>query len=172
MSGKAKGWWGRNWKWFVPVGCLGILICVVALVAVCIGIGYMMITSSAPYQAAVSAAQSDPRVIAALGSPMKQGLLFSGNIKENTAWSLAGGNTNSGWAEFHIQIHGPKGKGKLHVVGLEANGKWTYQTLTIEIEATKEIIDLNRKPNKSENRRTHKVNQTMVERRLVLYPIG
>ena len=172
MSGKAKGWWGRNWKWFVPVGCLGILICVVALVAVCAGIGYTMITSSTPYQAAVSAAKSDSRVIAALGSPMKQGLLFSGNIKEKTDWSLAGGNTSSGWAEFHIQIHGPKGKGKLHVVGLEANGKWTYQTLTIEIEATKEIIDLNQKAKKSENRRNHEAGPMLTAWMPGLYPMG
>lgn len=155
MSGKGKGWWGRNWKWCVPVGCLGIIGCVVALFAVCVGIGYMMLKSSAPYQAAIAAAKSDPRVIAALGAPVTPGLLFTGKVNESTDWSSTGGESSSGWADMHIQIHGPKGKGKIHVGGSKVNGKWIYHTLTVEIEATHETIDLNKRPKKSEFRRSH-----------------
>src|SRR5204863_6238 len=55
-----RGWWSRNWKWVVPVGCLA------PLVVCCGGIGMLVtfvfgaIKSSEPYREAVARGQASP----------------------------------------------------------------------------------------------------------------
>src|SRR4051812_50045158 len=67
------GWWSRNWKWFVPVGCLSLL----ATCGCCIG-GSLLFTfnavkSSRAYQEGVARAKADPDVQKALGTPVEAG---------------------------------------------------------------------------------------------------
>ena len=155
MSRKGKGWWSRNWKWFVPVGCLGILVCIGIFVGVVCGFAFMMIRASDPYQTAVAMAKSDPRVTAALGGLITTGLLVDGSINERSDWSTGSGGSSSGSADLHIPLHGPKGEGNFHAVGIKANGKWTYQTLIVEAKRTKQVIDLNKRSKKTEGRMIH-----------------
>jgi len=75
---KAKGnWWTRNWKWFVPTGCLTILALFLVFVA-----------------------------------------------------------------DLAIPISGPKGKGTIYVKAAKSLGRWTYSDLIVEIQATRNRIDL------------------------------
>ena len=75
------------WKW----GALG---CLAVIVIGAIGIGVLVvfvfgaIKSSDVYKEALSRAQNDPRVIAALGSPIKSGFFLSGNVNVNNSLSL------------------------------------------------------------------------------------
>src|SRR5436305_8657544 len=78
-------WWNRNWKWFVPVGCLSVTIFFVAFVASIIFIVFSAVKSTDVYKDALARAKADPAVIEALGSPIKEGLLVSGNTNVNGA---------------------------------------------------------------------------------------
>jgi len=77
---EAKGnWWRRNWKWFVPTGCLTIVILFVAFVGSIVIIVFSAIKSTDPYKDAFAKAKMHPAVIEALGSPIKEGFFVSGN---------------------------------------------------------------------------------------------
>lgn len=134
------GWWSRNWKWFLPTSCcLGTLLCIIAAVAL-FGVGIFSIISgvsailksSEPYQTAVARAKADEKVVAALGTPISEGFPTG---KVNT-------NNDSGDADIHVPLTGPKGKGTLHVVGTKSAGTWTYSTMSVTIAGTDETIDL------------------------------
>lgn len=156
MNGKKKSWWGRNWIWMVSVGCLGMIVIVVGLLAVLIGIGLKIVKSSTPYVQAVAAAKADPRVIAALGSPINEGWFFNGNVTESSNWSSGAGSTSSGSANLKISIHGPKGEGTIHVVGTMSGGKWVFSILSVTIKATGQSIDLKEKSKKSGRLENHR----------------
>jgi hypothetical protein len=155
MGQQKKGWWGRNWVWFLPVGCMGIFILGVGLLVGLAAIGFHFLRSSDPYQMAVAAAKADPRVIAALGSPVEDGWFFSGNINESNSWSSGSGSSDSGIAEFTISIHGPKGKGTLHAVGSKSGGKWIFSLLVVTVNGTGKSIDLKENPKRSELRENY-----------------
>ena len=99
-------WWKRNWKWFVPLGCLSVTIFFVAFVASIILIVFSAIKSTDVYKHALARAKADPAVIEALGSPIKEGFLVSGNTNVNGA---------SGEANLAIPVSGPKGNGTIYV---------------------------------------------------------
>ncbi len=130
---KSRTWWQRNWKWFVPVACVGALALFAAFVMLIITIVFGMVKSSDVYKDALSAAQTNPAVAQALGSPIKAGIFVMGSINVSGA---------SGQADLAIPISGPKGKGTIYAVASKVMGRWTFSKLAIEIKATKEIIDL------------------------------
>ena len=77
-SPQRTNWWGRNWKWFVPTGCLGILLLAASFVFVIICIVFSAMKSSDAYKIALAKAQADPRVVNALGFPITDGFFVSG----------------------------------------------------------------------------------------------
>lgn len=126
-------WWQRNWKWFVPTGCITILaLCAVFGAIIVFGISAAMKSSDA-YQIAVAKAKADSRVIAALGTPIEEGLFTSGST------NVSGG---SGQADLSIPLSGPKGKGTLYAVATKSAGTWTYSKLSLRVEGTGENIDI------------------------------
>ena len=127
------GWWGRNWKWFVPTGCLGMLLLVAGFVFVIIGIVFGAMKSSDAYKMALAKAQTDPRVVQALGSPITDGMFVSG--KTNVSGT-------SGQADMTVPISGPKGKGTIYFVASKFAGKWTFSKLMVEVADTGQRIDL------------------------------
>src|SRR4051812_4624919 len=70
----ARGWWSRNWKWFVPTGCLTLVVINIALVGGIIMLVFGAMKSSDVYKAALHRAKADPRVVEALGKPIKDGI--------------------------------------------------------------------------------------------------
>ena len=130
---KSRTWWQRNWKWFVPVACLGFLALFAAFVMLIITIVFGMIKSSDVYKDALATAQTHPAVVQALGSPIKAGIFVMGSM--NTSGS-------SGQADLAIPISGPNGKGTIYAAASRYAGRWTFSKLVVEIKATKEIIEL------------------------------
>ena len=131
------GWWNRNWKWFVPIGGCGgclffILIGVISFSSIFLAI-FGAMKSSDVYKTALSRAKANPEVVAALGTPVEDGLFVSGSTNVNGA---------SGQADLSIPISGPKGKGTIYAVATKSAGEWTYSKLQVEIEKTKARIDL------------------------------
>jgi len=127
---QGKNWWNRNWKWFVPVGGLGVIVLFVAV------IGYLVfgfVKSCEIYKMATAKAKSNSAVVEALGSPIEEGLLVRGRMK-------MGGS--SGKADLSIPISGPRGKAKIYAVATKPAGQWTFSTLEVAIKSSGERINL------------------------------
>ncbi|MBN1676717.1 MAG: hypothetical protein JXR37_37075 [Kiritimatiellae bacterium] len=129
----ATNWWGRNWKWFVPVACVVSFVLFVGLIAAFMFFVLGMMKSCEAYKVAVAKAEAHPSVLEALGAPLKEGAFIAGSINESGA---------SGRAELSIPISGPRGKGIIHVVAARSGGEWAFSTLVVEFEATGQRINL------------------------------
>ena len=132
-ASQRPSWWSRNWKWFVPMGCLTMIGLVIAFVAMIMFIVFGALRSTDVYKQAVARAKKNPAVIEALGSPIEEGMLLSG--KTNVEGS-------SGEADLSVPISGPKGKGTLYIVATKSAGEWTYSQLVVEVAQDRKRINL------------------------------
>jgi hypothetical protein len=132
-----RSWWARNWKWFVPLGCLSVALLFVLFVGSIMVIVFSGMKSTDVYKGALARAKADPAVIEALGTPIKTGFLVSGNTNVNGA---------SGESNLAIPISGPKGKGTIYVSAIKSLGQWNYSGLVVEIGQTRQRIDLLKSP--------------------------
>ena len=98
---------------------------------------FSAIKSTDPYKDAIARARMNPAVIEALGSPIKDGLFVSGNTNVNGA---------AGEANLAIPISGPKGKGTIYAKATKSLGHWSYSDLVVEIQATRNRVDLLKGP--------------------------
>jgi len=130
---KSTTWWQRNWKWFVPVGCLGLLAIFTGFAALIVTFVFGMIKSSDVYQGALAITKADPAVEMALGNPIEEGLLVMGNI------NISG---SSGEADLAIPISGPYDEATIYAVAEKSAGQWTFLTLVVKIKSTGDRIDL------------------------------
>jgi hypothetical protein len=126
-------WWGRNWKWFVPAGCLTIVLLGVGFVATLVFFVFGMMKNTDAYTDAVRAARDNPAVVAALGTPIEEGFMVSGSFNESGP---------SGTADLAIPLRGPHGAATVYVEAKKSAGEWTYTKMVAEIEATHARIDL------------------------------
>jgi len=136
-------WWKRNWKWFVPLGCVTIALLFLVFVGSILVIVFSAMKSTDVYREALARAKADPTVIEALGSPIKDGFLMSGNTNVNGA---------SGESNLAIPISGPKGNGTIYVSANKSLGQWNYSGLVVEVGQTHQRIDLLHKPAQSNSR--------------------
>src|SRR5262245_53549599 len=128
-----KGWFGRNWKWFVPVGCLSIVMMAVVFVAVIVYFAFGSIKSSTVYQEAMAKTRSNAAVKRELGEPIEPGWLVSGNINVNDA---------SGNADLSIPVSGPKKSGTVYVAATRKMDKWDIYGLEFAVEGESKRINL------------------------------
>jgi hypothetical protein len=129
-----RGWFARNWLWFIPlVILLPILICA----GCCTGMftfGIGVLKTSEPYTKALAAVQEDPRVQEALGTPI-----------EDATWIPTGeidATNNQGEARLDFDVKGPKGPGHVHTKSRMIDGAWQMFELTVTIGETGERIVL------------------------------
>ena len=99
------------------LGAIGVVVLVVIV--------FGAIKSTDVYKNARDRAASDPRVIAALGSPVQAGLFVSGNVHANNG---------TGDAAIELPISGPNGKGRVHAVATRDSSGWHYSVLTVKPE--------------------------------------
>jgi hypothetical protein len=133
MPGQRTSWWSRNWKWFVPAGCLTIIFLFIAFVGGIVMIVFGSMKQADVYKEAVARAQSDPAVVQKLGSPIEPGIFLSGNIYVNGP---------SGHAKIAIPIHGPKAKGTIYVEATKSAGSWNYRLMQVAVDGEDTRIDL------------------------------
>ena len=126
-------WWSRNYKWFVPVGCLTIILCVVAFAALIVGVVMGSMKSSDAYKMALAKAQANPIVQQKLGTPIEAGAFVAGSI------NVAG---TSGKADLTIPISGPKGKGSIYVDATKFAGEWKFNRLEVGFDGQEQRVDL------------------------------
>ena len=131
-----KGCWGRNWKWLVPTGCLGLIVLVAAAGAAIFFAVMSAVKSSEVYRFALARAKSNPSVVEELGEPIKDGWLVRGSVEMSGA---------RGHASFRIPISGPKKSGTIYAEALkdpQVGENWYYTTLAVEVEGRPDRIDL------------------------------
>jgi Cytochrome oxidase complex assembly protein 1 len=136
-------WWKRNWKWFVPLGCFTVVLLLFVFAGSIVVIAFSATKSTDVYKEALARAKTDPAVMDALGSPIKDGVLVSGNSSVNGV---------SGESNLAIPISGPKGKGTIYVSAIKSLGRWNYSGLVVEIGQTHERIDLLQRSTPSNSR--------------------
>ena len=118
------------------MGCFTVVLLFTVLIGSILVIVFSAIKSTDVYKEALARARADATVIEALGSPIKDGFLVSGNTNVNGA---------SGESNLAIPISGPKGKGTLYVSANKSLGRWNYSGLVVEVGQTNQRIDLLRK---------------------------
>jgi hypothetical protein len=133
-SPSGRNWWQRNWKWFVPTGCLSLIALGLAFVVCIILVVFGALKSTDTYKTAVSRAKADPRVQQALGTPIETGWLVSGSTNATVG---------SGSSELTIPIEGPRGKANIYVVATKSAGDWEYSKMVVKVAGSNETIDLN-----------------------------
>ncbi|MHC4218901.1 MAG: cytochrome c oxidase assembly factor Coa1 family protein [Planctomycetota bacterium] len=128
-----RNWWSRNWKWFLPV-CIGtpVLVCG-GFVALLVSAVFGLIKGSEVYEQAMYTARTDTAVIAAMGTPIEDGYLVTGNIEFDAS---------SGSADLAIPISGPNGTGTIYADADKYQGEWYFNSLGVVVEETDEWIDL------------------------------
>ena len=136
-----RGWWSRNWKWFVPTGCLTFVVIAALLGCAIFFVVTKAMRASDAYQKAFDTAKDDRRVVAALGKPITPGYFTTGSINVSGP---------SGEAELSIPISGPKGKGTIYLEATKSAGEWTYSKLEVELTESGERIDLKEKEDGTE----------------------
>ena len=124
----------------MPLGCFTVALLFVAFIGSIVVIVFSAVRSTDVYREALARAKADPAVIEALGSPIKEGFLVSGNTNVNGA---------SGESNLAIPISGPRGKGTIYVSANKALGQWNYSGLVVEVAQTHDRIDLLHKPSPS-----------------------
>lgn len=128
---------------FRKLGCISLGGCMTLIVGALIlgglvgGIVYLVMNnfkSSPVYTRAMQAAQSDTRVVQALGEPIQPGWYVTGTIEEQGI---------SGDATMTIPISGPRKGGTLYASARKQNGVWQFYTLAVQVDGDDKIIPLN-----------------------------
>jgi len=118
-----RGWWSRNWKWVVPVGCLGMLASCGCFVAVFFGAIFGTMTNTGAAKEAVTLAMSDSEVQATLGTKIDTGFPM-GSVK------TMNGDTR---VDMSISMDGDKADGTLRVKATNKGDGWNYSVLQVEV---------------------------------------
>ncbi len=119
--------------WFVPTGCLAMLVLFAVFIGGIVMLVFGAMKSSDAYKSAVARAKASPEVVAALGTPIEEGLFVSGKVNVEGS---------SGEADLTIPISGPNGKAKVYAVATKRAGRWTYSTLEVAIDGRDELVIL------------------------------
>ena len=106
-------------KKFLIIFTIVVILALGSCAALIFGV-FGMIKSSDAYELMFEQASSDPRVIAALGEPVEDGLLVSGSINiENS----------SGNADLEFDLTGPNGEGKVYGKAVKQRDRWSVTSL-------------------------------------------
>lgn len=126
-----RGWLERNLKWVLPVGCLSIVVAIVAFAGGIVLIVMAGMRSTWAYETALERVREHPAAIEALGEPIEAGRFTSGSV------SVDG---SSGEADLSIPLRGSRAKGRLYVTAERVRGEW--RLLALELVVDGERIDL------------------------------
>ncbi len=129
-----KNWFGRNWKWAVPsLGCLTIIIVIIALAATMVTKVTGLFKDSVPYTVGMETLLKNELVVEKLGEPIEPNGMFKGNIHYSN---------DEGSADIQVPVKGPKGEATLLVIAEMKDDVWTYQTMEVTFNDSDVIINL------------------------------
>lgn len=133
-SAPKKGWFGRNWLWFVPTVVL-LPICLCG--GLCFGgafFAFQGLKSSEAYKMALEATQQNAEVQAAIGEPIEETLVPAGAVNTSA--------TEGGHAALVFRVTGPKGAAVVETESTRAPGseKWEMTRLVVRPENGEVIV--------------------------------
>jgi cytochrome oxidase complex assembly protein 1 len=119
---RERSWWGRNWKWVVPLGCLTPFLLVGGCVATFAILIFASLKNSEAYNKSFEAVCASKEVQSELGSPIRPAFLVSGGIYVNTL---------GGHAQVSYDVSGPKGAATVYVIADKKDGEWTFRSIKV-----------------------------------------
>ena len=132
VAHRPRSWWGRNWKWVVPVVVLTPVLFCGGVLTLVFSMAYSALKNEGFYEQAVARTRANAEVTAMLGTPIDAGFPI-GSLNRTS---------RSGHADVAIRISGPDGKGTLYVIAAKSDGQWSFSTLEVAIHPAGERIDL------------------------------
>ena len=120
---------GGCWK-ALAIGCSVIVVLGFAAMLAFFIFVVNVVKRSDVYREAFRRASSDPRVMAALGTPIEKGWWVIGSVHLDN---------DEGTAKLDFPISGPKGGARVHASASYENNSWTYSTLIVRPESGGEI---------------------------------
>jgi hypothetical protein len=111
----------------------GLVLLIIMFVGGIIAFVFTLMKSGEPYKHAVEVVQHDSRAQQRLGSPVKPGWFVTGS--ENTT-------PTSGNADLAIPVRGSERGGTVYVVAKKSAGRWTYESLELQVDGEEERINL------------------------------
>lgn len=118
-SERRPNWFARNWKWLVPLLVAGCAAVFAGFFVVLLGV----LKGSEVYQRSLARVKENPAVIAALGEPVREGWMFTGNINLHNS---------SGRADLSFPVSGPKGEGTAYIHATRTDGVWSYDEIAVQ----------------------------------------
>lgn len=137
-----RGWFKRNWLWFIPTVVLVPLLC-------CCGgpIGLFWAALSAlfnlpPYQDTIALAEQNAIVQQEIGTPLDAPDGFMDLVEISGQGGIFEADETYLYAE--VPISGSNGTGWLYIDATTSDGglTWTYTTREIHIDSTGDVVDL------------------------------
>jgi hypothetical protein len=128
-----RSWWGRNWIWVVPIGCLVVVLVGGGLATLIVTIVLWSFKSSPPYEQSLEIVRSHPQARTGLGDAIEPGFLVAGSIRVNGP---------SGQADFAYSVTGTQGEGTVYVVAHKKMGLWQITNLQLAVQDSGKRIDL------------------------------
>ena len=122
---KSSGCWKA-----LAIGCSIIIVLGAAAVLCLVIFVFSVIKRSDVYREAYTRAANDPRVVAALGTPIEKGWWVMGKVSVDT---------NGGLANIDFPISGPKGSARVHAAASRDTEAWSYSSLVVRPAAGGEI---------------------------------
>ncbi|MDT0295067.1 cytochrome c oxidase assembly factor Coa1 family protein [Mesonia ostreae] len=129
-----RSWWNKNWKWFLPVSML-----ILIVAAVFFSSGIAVITNNYAqaysdedlYQDALKHVQSNPKAVEVLGEiqPIDKLAILEGEVQYSN---------NNQRVNSTIRIVGMKGKARMHILANRVQGKWNYERILVRIKSPSE----------------------------------
>ena len=139
---REKTWWGRNWKWMVPLlAFAGLALFIGCILAFVFGISGVM-KNSDPYQHTVALAKNTPAVIDALGTPITEGFMPVGKINVSSV-----NGRGSGTAKLLITLKGPESDATITVDAEKTEDVWHYKLVLVRFPATGKLLNLTQQAN-------------------------
>lgn len=119
-AARPKGWIRRNPGCAIALICAAILLCIGLFVGGLFAIIMAALRSNDAYRTTVAAAQADPALRQALGTPIEPHWLVLGSIHVSGS---------SGSANLTITVSGPKGSANIQTVATMRNNRWTFERM-------------------------------------------
>ncbi|MFP4144296.1 MAG: cytochrome c oxidase assembly factor Coa1 family protein [Phycisphaeraceae bacterium] len=124
----SQGWWGRNWRWFVP---LIVVLVFVLVCGCCAGIFYVVYQQlRVPYDKAVVMLENSPEAAEVLGEPIQVGSLDYSQLE----------STPAGDVVVVFPVQGARTAGIARAEAVQVNGTWEIAYLELVPEGADEPI--------------------------------
>jgi hypothetical protein len=128
-----RSWWGRNWKWVVPLGCLTPFLLMGGCVALVAVLAFGSLKNCDAYAKSLEAVRANKEVEAVLGAPLMPSFFVMGHIFV--------GNSD-GHAEVSYEVSGPKGSATVQAVAEKKNGEWEFRSIKVFPRESGKRIDV------------------------------